>query len=71
MNNQIDYSNNFSKYLNLVFITNFGDNNFSEIDLIPDNNTKALIKNYNLLQRKKGNTFVFLKTTTQILIILF
>ena len=62
MNNQFDYSNNFSKILELSFYHEFfDDNNFSEIDLIPDKNTKALIKNYNLIQRKKGNTFVFLK----------
>ena len=62
MNNQFDYSNNFSKILELSFYHEFfDDNNLSEIDLIPDDNTKAIIKNYNLLQRKKGNTFIFLK----------
>ena len=59
MNNQFDYSNDFSKILELSFYHEFfDDNNFRDLELVPDNETRLLIKNYNLIQRKKGNTFI-------------
>ena len=62
MNNQFDYSNDFSKILELSFYHEFfDDNNFRDLELVPDKETRLLIKNYNLIQRKKGNTFIFLK----------
>lgn len=62
MNNRFDYTNDFSKILELSFYHEFfSDNNFVDLELIPDGETNALIQNYNLIQRKKGNTFFFFK----------
>lgn len=62
MNNRFDYTSDFSKILELSFYHDFfSDNRLVDIELIPDIETQSLIKNYNLLQRKRGNTFIFLK----------
>lgn len=62
MNNRYDYTSDYSKILELSFYHEFfRDTSLVAIDLIPDIETQSLLKNYNLLQRKKGNSFIFLK----------
>ena len=62
MINKVDYTNDFSKILELSFYHEyFENNNLESIDLVPDNLTKSLISNYNLILRKKENTFIIFK----------
>ena len=59
MNNRFDYTNDFSKIVELSFYHEyFASNNLENIDLIPDRATTDLIRNYSLILRKKENTFV-------------
>ena len=59
MNNRFDYTNDFSKIVELSFYHEyFAINNLENIDLIPDRATTDLIRNYSLILRKKENTFV-------------
>jgi len=62
MINRFDYVNNYSKILELSLYHEFFVNNeLVAVDLIPDKGTSDLIKNYNLILRKKENTFILLK----------
>ena len=63
MTNRYDYVSNFSKILELSLYHEFFVNNkLVAFDLIPDKETSDLIKNYNLILRKKENTFIILKS---------
>ena len=63
MDNRYDYISNFSKILELSLYHEFFMNNeLVAFDLIPDKETSDLIKNYNLILRKKENTFIILKS---------
>jgi hypothetical protein len=63
MANRYDYVSNFSKILELSLYHEFFMNNeLVAFDLIPDKETSDLIKNYNLILRKKENTFIILKS---------
>mgnify|MGYP001208764838 CR=1 FL=1 len=62
MTNRYDYVNNYSKILELsLYHEFFANNELVAVDLIPDKETSDLIKNYNLILRKKENTFILLK----------
>ena len=62
MNNRFDYTNDFSKIVELSFYHEyFASNNLENIDLIPDRATTDLIRNYNLILRKKENSFVIFR----------
>ena len=62
MTNRYDYVSNYSKILELSLYHEFFVNNeLVAFDLIPDKETSSLIKNYNLILRKKENTFIILK----------
>jgi hypothetical protein len=63
MTNRYDYVSNYSKILELSLYHEFFVNNeLVAFDLIPDKETNDLIKNYNLILRKKENTFIILKS---------
>ncbi len=63
MTNRYDYVSNYSKILELSLYHEFFVNNeLVAFDLIPDKETSDLIKNYNLILRKKENTFIILKS---------
>ena len=63
MANRYDYVSNYSKIFELSLYHEFFMNNeLVAFDLIPDKETSDLIKNYNLILRKKENTFIILKS---------
>ena len=56
MSNRIQYTNDFSKIVELSFYHEyFVNTNLDSIDLVPDSETAELINNYNLILRKNGN----------------
>ena len=58
MTNRFDYINDYSKIVEVSFYHEFFESNKLEaVELIPDAETNALIQNYNLILRKKGNSF--------------
>lgn len=58
MTNRFDYINDYSKIVEVSFYHEFFEsNNLEAAELIPDAETNALIQNYNLILRKKGNSF--------------
>ena len=62
MSNRIQYTNDFSKIVELSFYHEyFVNTNLDSIDLVPDSETAELINNYNLILRKKGNSFFIFK----------
>jgi hypothetical protein len=62
MINRFEYTNNFSLILELTVLHNyFESNKLGTYDLIPTTETNDLIRNYNLLVRKKENKFFILK----------
>lgn len=62
MNNRFQYTNSFSKIMEFsVYHDYYEDNKLVAAQLIPSQETKELIRNYNLLLRKKGNSFFLLK----------
>ena len=64
MSNRIQYTNDFSKIVEISFYHEyFANTNLNNIDLIPDSETAELINNYNLILRKKDNSFFIFKKT--------
>ena len=62
MSNRIQYTNDFSKIVELSFYHEyFVNTNLDSIDLVPDSETAELINNYNLILRQKGNSFFIFK----------
>ena len=58
MTNRFDYKNDYSKIVEVSFYHEyFESNNLEAVDLIPDPETATLLRNYNLILRKKDNTF--------------
>lgn len=62
MTNRFDYKNDYSKIVEVSFYHEyFESNNLEAVDLIPDPETATLLRNYNLILRKKDNTFFIFK----------
>jgi hypothetical protein len=62
MGNRIQYTNDFSKIVEISFYHEyFLNTSLDSIDLVPDSETADLINNYNLIFRKKGNSFFIFK----------
>lgn len=62
MTNRFDYRNDYSKIVEVSFYHEyFESNNLEAVDLIPDPETATLLRNYNLILRKKDNTFFIFK----------
>ncbi|MDA7797546.1 hypothetical protein N9H57_01700 [Flavobacteriaceae bacterium] len=62
MTNRFEYINDYSKILELsLYHEYFTTTNLEAVELIPDLETKELIRNYNLILRKKENTFLIFK----------